>query len=102
MSLNKQNKANSQNKAFKARIIGLVQGVGFRYSTQGIARRFGVKGYVRNMSDGCVEVYAEGDSKSIDDLLGWLKKGPPGAYVQQVDYHPVSYRGLYNNFTIEF
>ncbi len=102
MSLNTQNKANSQKKAFRARIFGLVQGVGFRYSTQDKARRLGVKGYVRNMPDGCVEVFAEGEKESIEDLLLWLKKGPPGAYVQQVDYNPVSYRGLYNSFTIEF
>lgn len=102
MSLNMQNKENSQNKAFRARIFGQVQGVGFRYSTQEKARRLGVKGYVRNLPDGCVEVYAEGENKSIKELLVWLKKGPPGAYVRQVDTHPVSYQGLYNRFTIEF
>lgn len=80
----------------------MVQGVGFRYSTQGLARRLGIKGYVRNMSDGCVEVYAEGDQESIENFSAWLKKGPPGALVRKVDFHPVAYRGLYNRFTIEF
>jgi acylphosphatase len=102
MSLNTQNKRNTQNEAFRARIYGLVQGVGFRYSTQGFAQRRGVKGYVRNMSDGSVEVYAEGKKEIIEDFLAWLKKGPPGASVRQVDYHPVEYRGLYNRFSIEF
>jgi acylphosphatase len=102
MSLNTQNRGSTQNKAFRAHIFGLVQGVGFRYSTREKAQRLGLKGYVRNMADGSVEVYAEGKKEMIEDFLAWLKKGPPGASVRQVDYHLIAYRGLYNRFSIEF
>lgn len=49
---------------------GDVQGVGFRYTTTRIARRFNVAGYVQNLSDGRVEVVAEGESDEIERFLG--------------------------------
>ncbi|MEJ2278995.1 MAG: acylphosphatase [Candidatus Lokiarchaeota archaeon] len=91
-----------QQSAFTARVHGVVQGVGFRYSTRERARRLGISGYVRNMYDGTVEVMAEGDARKLASLLAWLKTGPPGAYVERVDSHPVTFRGIYKNFNIEF
>ncbi len=91
-----------QNKAMLARVYGVVQGVGFRFSTQERAKRLGLKGYVRNMFDGSVEVLAEGEDRQVDSLLAWLKRGPTGSYVNRVEAHPTPYKGLYNSFTIEF
>ena len=48
---------------------GDVQGVGFRYTTQGVARDFDVAGYVRNLPDGRVELVVEGDEAEIARLL---------------------------------
>jgi acylphosphatase len=48
---------------------GNVQGVGFRYTAQGLARGFKVVGYVRNLPDGRVELVAEGDEREITGLL---------------------------------
>jgi acylphosphatase len=48
---------------------GHVQGVGFRYTTQAIARNHEVTGYVRNLPDGQVELIAEGNRKEIDTFL---------------------------------
>lgn len=48
---------------------GHVQGVGFRYTAQTIAAHLAVSGYVRNLSDGCVELVAEGDASELDRLL---------------------------------
>ena len=48
---------------------GRVQGVGFRYTTHTIARRYQVSGYVRNLPDGHVELVAEGESRELDAFL---------------------------------
>ena len=49
--------------------FGRVQGVGFRYTAQAIARDFPVTGYVRNLDNGNVELVAEGDKDQISGLL---------------------------------
>ena len=66
------------------RVTGVVQGVGFRWFVREKARRLGLAGWVRNLSDGSVEVVAEGDQGQLDLLLGELKKGPPGAIVDSI------------------
>ncbi|MCS6988241.1 MAG: acylphosphatase [Chloroherpetonaceae bacterium] len=63
---------------------GRVQGVGYRWFVQRAAERLGVKGWVRNLPDGTVELEAEGDSEALDALVTELKKGPIGASVREV------------------
>ncbi|WP_435929765.1 acylphosphatase [Dryocola sp. BD613] len=58
-------------------VHGMVQGVGFRYSTQHEAQKLGLTGYVRNMDDGSVEVLACGDKQQVEQLVDWLKAGGP-------------------------
>jgi acylphosphatase len=70
---------------FHAIVKGVVQGVGFRASTQWAANRFQVTGWVRNLPDGNVEVRAEGDRSSLDQLYEWLQRGPRWARVTAVD-----------------
>ena len=53
---------------------GYVQGVGFRYKAYHTARAYGISGWVRNRSDGTVEMEAEGTRRDIDDLLLALEK----------------------------
>ena len=87
----------------EVRVSGVVQGVGFRYSASDAARRLsGVKGYVRNLADGSVEVVAEGPLPSLKRLEAWLKKGPPGAHVRHLEARYSEYGGVYRSFTIEF
>jgi len=62
-------------------ISGRVQGVWYRGSTQQQARRLGVKGYARNLTDGSVEVMACGSNEKIDELRSWLQQGPSNAKV---------------------
>ncbi len=69
----------------EANIKGRVQGVGFRYFVQRVAGSLGVCGYVRNMSDGSVEVVAEGKKEKIDELVAALKRGPSFSSVSDVD-----------------
>ena len=70
--------------AFIARVVGLVHGVGFRYTTQRKAERLGLTGWVRNGSDGSVEVFAQGDRVALDRLGAFLEQGPRAARVQGV------------------
>jgi acylphosphatase len=71
----------------------MVQGVGFRYSTQARARELGLAGHVRNLADGSVDVWIEGRSSAVDKMLAWLRHGPPGAQVENVDAQAVDPAG---------
>jgi acylphosphatase len=66
-------------------VRGQVQGSGFRYYTQAEAIRLGLTGYVRDSSDGTVEVEVEGDDHPVEELVDWLRVGPIWAKVEQVD-----------------
>jgi len=66
-------------------ISGRVQGVGFRYFTEDVARREGVRGWVRNLPDGRVEVAADGDAESVERFERWIRHGPRGARVDEFD-----------------
>ena len=65
-------------------ISGIVQGVGFRYFAQDEAERLHVSGYVRNLRDGRVEVYAIGTPEKLARLGTLVERGPHGAMVQNV------------------
>lgn len=65
-------------------VSGIVQGVGFRYFTQDEAERLQLTGFVRNLRDGRVEVYAIGSDKNLARLRTLLERGPRGAMVQKV------------------
>jgi acylphosphatase len=67
------------------RIRGRVQGVGFRYFVEHAANSLGVRGYVRNLDDDSVEVYASGTEAQLSELAGLLWKGPRWAEVRGVD-----------------
>ncbi|MHB0878249.1 MAG: acylphosphatase [Anaerolineae bacterium] len=69
----------------RAVVHGYVQGVGYRYYVMQRARLLGIAGYVRNNTDGTVEVIAEGDQAPLEQLLEALERGPIGASVSYVD-----------------
>ena len=77
----------------RALVHGTVQGVGYRFSTEGEADRLGVDGFVRNRPDGTVEVEAEGTPEAVGHLLAWLEEGPAGADVSRVDVEEVAPTG---------
>jgi acylphosphatase len=66
-------------------ISGAVQGVGFRYFAERVAREIGVTGWTRNLDDGRVEVHANGSRRQLDDLESRLRQGPPRADVRSVE-----------------
>ena len=81
-------------------VRGRVQGVFFRASAQREARRLGLVGWVRNRSDGTVEILAEGEEVSIRELYGWAQKGPSAARVDRVETRWRSYTGEHPDFRI--
>ena len=66
------------------RILGHVQGVGFRYSTADEARRRRLAGWVRNLESGTVEAVFEGPRPTVEDMVRWCQRGPAGAWVRDV------------------
>ncbi|MGE9550529.1 acylphosphatase [Erwinia amylovora] len=84
----------------RAWVHGLVQGVGFRYSTQHEAKARGLKGYARNLDDGSVEVLAYGEESDVEALMQWLKAGGPrSARVDRVLAEPFQPRQEPKDFT---
>jgi acylphosphatase len=69
----------------RIRVTGLVQGVFYRQSTALEAVRLGLSGDVRNLSDGSVEVEAEGLHGAVEALVAWCRLGPPSARVEELD-----------------
>lgn len=75
----------SEKICLHAKIRGKVQGVWFRASTQREARNLGLSGWVRNCTDGQVEVMAIGPKEAVLSLEEWLHQGPPAAEVEAVE-----------------
>jgi len=65
-------------------VHGRVQGVGFRWFVRTEARRLGLAGWVRNLSDGTVEMRASGIAQFLSALEQAVQRGPDGALVTQI------------------
>lgn len=66
-------------------VRGMVQGVGFRYFVVERALSLGLRGYARNVSDGSVEVLAQGPRPALESLLALLRRGPGAADVEKIE-----------------
>jgi acylphosphatase len=74
-------------------VCGEVQGVGYRFFTLQAARRARLCGFARNLTDGRVQVEAEGGEKELSAFLDELRRGPAAASVSRVEEHePTSER----------
>jgi DNA ligase D-like protein (predicted 3'-phosphoesterase) len=80
-------------RAVRAEVRGRVQGVGFREATVRRAGELGALGWVRNADDGSVLVHAEGEEDAVEQLLAYLRQGPPGAAVEEVAVEEVKVEG---------
>lgn len=87
----------------KCWVHGIVQGVGFRYSTQREALKLGLTGYARNLDDGSVEVLACGEDGQVEQLVAWLKAGGPrSARVDKVLTEPHHAQKTWSGFDIRY
>jgi acylphosphatase len=76
-----------------------VQGVGFRYTAQHLARSHPVAGYVRNLPDGRVELVAEGDEKDLDALAQAIARQMEG-FIREINVSSAPATGNLTGFTI--
>jgi acylphosphatase len=83
-------------------IEGRVQGVFFRYHTQEMAYRLGIKGWVKNRRDGRVEAVFEGEKDRVNQMIQWCHHGPPEASVSGVRVNWEQYTGEFQDFSITY
>lgn len=88
--------------AVRAVVSGRVQGVFYRMFVLREAQALGLCGRVRNRADGTVEVVAEGERSSLEQLVAKLHKGPPAAVVSQVVLEWEEYTHEYDDFAIAY
>jgi acylphosphatase len=79
--------------ALRVRVTGHVQGVFFRAWTAEQARNLGVTGWVRNASDGSVEAHLQGEKWPVQQLVDFLRQGPPSARVTGVNVEEAAPEG---------
>ena len=78
------NGVSDEKKAARFYVSGLVQGVGYRYFARRAAQQLGIAGYVKNLSDGRVEVYAIGAEMQLRALREDLRQGPSYSVIEKV------------------
>jgi acylphosphatase len=71
-------------KRVRILIEGRTQGINFRYYTQQQAQKLGLAGFVRNLSDGRIEIDAQGDDESVEEMLTWCQEGPQSAQLKSI------------------
>lgn len=90
--------SNGNVETLRVQVRGKVQGVGFRMSTVRHAHSLGVAGWVRNLDDGSVEALIQGPHDRIDEMLSWLRVGPPAARVEELASEEVQGDRHYDRF----
>lgn len=83
-----------------ALVEGIVQGVGFRYFVRDAAVARGLTGWVRNRTDGSVEVVAEGPRSSLETFESEVRRGPRASRVDRVEPTWSSATGEYSGFRL--
>ena len=71
-------------KQFHVYISGFVQGVGFRVFVRKKAKKMGITGWVRNLSDGRVEAMLQGEEEKLNELIKHIRRGPYFSEVKNV------------------
>ena len=81
-------------------VSGIVQGVFFRASASKVAMSLKLTGFIRNLPNGAVEVFAEGEEEMLKRIIEWCRQGPPGAHVENVSIEWLEANNQFNSFQI--
>ena len=85
-----------------ANIEGKVQGVFFRKTVKKYADQYNVKGYVKNLPDGSVEILAQGDESVLNQFFSEIESHPEKAQIEKISKKKASFFVSYSSFTIEY
>lgn len=96
-----QIKSNDNQVRAKVLLDGHVQGVGLRYFTQEKATELGLSGFIRNLTDGRVEVIFEGTADKVEDLLDWFQDGVSKARIDTIALRYEEPEGRFSNFSVK-
>ncbi|MFC1693448.1 acylphosphatase [Candidatus Latescibacterota bacterium] len=89
-------------KAVHMIVHGRVQGVGFRFFVRDQAAPHGIKGWVKNLPNGTVEIFAGGEKENLDNFIKVVNKGPFLGYVSELTLEWVEPTDSYTDFRINF
>ena len=81
-------------KTLKIILSGTVQGVFFRKFIEDKAKNFGLKGFVRNIDDGKVELIIEGEDSKINEMLKISKQGSPHTKIEKTEIQELQHQGF--------
>ena len=87
-------------EAYVVHLSGRVQGVGFRWFTEREARARDVRGYVRNLPDGRVEVVAQADASAMASFCERLREGPRASRVDDMETMAIAVDPELTSFTV--
>ena len=82
-------------------IEGRVQGVGYRANARRMANRLNLRGWVRNLRNGDVEVLVEGPEVEVDRFIVWCHRGPTSAYVSKLMVEKSEATNKFDGFTVK-
>lgn len=83
-------------------VTGKVQGVFYRAETAAKARRLNITGWVCNLPDGHVEAVFEGEEVNVQKIVEFCRRGPPNAYVINLDVKKQEWTGEFGNFRVRY
>ena len=83
-------------------VTGKVQGVFYRAETASKARQLDLTGWVRNLPDGRVEAIFEGEEANVQKMLDFCRRGPPNAYVVDVNVRRQEWKDEFDEFSVRY
>jgi acylphosphatase len=87
-------------KTYKIIVSGKVQGVGFRAYTKKTALQMGLKGWVKNLNTGEVEILLQGDESKIEAMVQWCNRGPGISVVEKTFFEEINTEEEFESFTV--